>query len=206
MKRAEMAETTANAVPRYVTGFSAAAVSLFFVLGREVEPEVAIASGFFLLACLIDTLRSRIPNVLTLALFTAGVIFNVWNSGLGGLTTAASGCAVGLSSLFIPYLMGGMGGGDVKAFGALGAILGPWPVFQVFLYTALFGGVLSVLHYAFAHNLREKLSECGRALFAFAGSGEVACVRPAFSEKLRFPYAAAIAFGYFAHVTWGGPL
>ncbi|MGE5455240.1 MAG: prepilin peptidase, partial [Methylocystaceae bacterium] len=42
------------------------------------------------------------------------------------------------------YLLGGMGGGDVKLMMALGAILGPVSVFWVFVYACLVGGVMAI--------------------------------------------------------------
>ncbi|MBW2186737.1 MAG: prepilin peptidase [Deltaproteobacteria bacterium] len=46
-------------------------------------------------------------------------------AGFSGFTTSVAGLVTGLLLLIIPYLMGGMGAGDVKALAALGALLGP---------------------------------------------------------------------------------
>jgi prepilin peptidase CpaA len=89
----------------------------------------------------------------------------------------------------------------VSALGALGALLGPAAIFQVFLYTALFGGILSVLHVLM--RVRTVQAAWG-ALYAFLASRDRTCLKPFFRlEGLRIPYAAAIAFGYFAYLTWG---
>ena len=205
MRTTEMVRLGGKDAPRYVTGLAGLAISLLFLVAYRNELKIVIASAFFALICATDTLESRIPNPLNLALLAAGFAYNFWASGPWGLLHAGSGCLVGLCFLLVPYLMGGVGGGDVKAFAALGSLLGPGPIFRVFLYTALFGGALAVLHYAFAHNLREKAAQWAGALRAFSLTGEARCLRPATSETLRFPYAAAIAFGFFAYIHWGGP-
>ncbi len=74
---------------------------------------------------------------------------------------------------------------------------------HVFLYVGLFGGVFAILHYLFYHNILQKIRNAGRALVVFAATRKFESVRPEMSEKLRFPYAAAFAFGFFTYVQWG---
>ncbi|MDY6852025.1 MAG: A24 family peptidase [Thermodesulfobacteriota bacterium] len=101
-------------------------------------------------ACLLVTLvtlytdikRQRIPNPLTISAALAGLCFQCYEAGLAeGGCFALQGLALGVSLLFIPFLLGGMGGGDVKLLGALGAWLGPADVAAVFFYTAVAGSV-----------------------------------------------------------------
>ncbi|WP_305041475.1 prepilin peptidase [Geoalkalibacter sp.] len=180
-------------------GFAGVAISLLLAL--ENTAFLLVVPAYYLAAaCFIDTFFSKIPNILNLILFGAGAIYNLWVAGLAGFGTALVGCIVGFSLLLIPYLMGG---GDVKALAALGALLGPVTIVQVFLYIALFGGLFSILHYLFSRNFLEKAAGAGRALMAFAGTRDVEVLRPATTEKLRFPYASAIAFGFFSYVQWG---
>jgi prepilin peptidase CpaA len=55
----------------------------------------------------------------------------------------------GIAFLFVPFALGGMGGGDVKLMGALGAWLGAGTALWVALYTGLAGGVLAIAVAAF---------------------------------------------------------
>jgi prepilin peptidase CpaA len=112
--------------------------------------------------------------------------------------------ALGLGLLLLPWLMGGMGAGDVKALGALGAVLGPEQVFHVFLYMGLYGGVLAILHYLFARNIKAKAAEWLGSLKATVLTNDPAMIIPTKTEPLRFPYAAAIAFGYYTYLAYGG--
>lgn len=190
-------------IPRYLTGLSAMAVALV-VLQRADTLPILLASVFFFLICATDTFLSEIPNPINLALALAGAGYHVHTAGAGGLLTAFCGLLVGFALLFLPYLFGGMGAGDVKALAALGALLGPAPVFQVFLYAGLIGGGIAVLHYAFHHNPKTTCLRGVSLLKTFAYTHDVGLFKPqGKGEGLRFPYAAAIAFGFFAYIRWG---
>lgn len=191
-------------LPRYGIGGAAIGISLLLFFRQETTPLLVIAVLYLLVICTIDTLYSKIPNLCNLALLLAGLTYNLFTHGISGGGQALLGFVVGLSLLLFPYLMGGIGGGDVKAFAALGTLLGPNAVFQVFLYTGLLGGLLAVLHYLLQRNLLAKLAAAGRALAAFAGSRDRRCLQPQATEKLRFPYAAAIALGFCCYVSYGG--
>jgi len=191
-------------IPRYLTGITAIALCLFF-LGKESSPPVLLALIFFTLICATDTFFTKIPNLINLALVIGGFSYNFLTTGTAGLLTALLGMFLGFSLLIIPYAMGGMGAGDVKALAALGALLGPAVTFQVFLYTGLIGGVMAILQYAFNRNLVEKCRQGLNALWAFALTSEAGFLKPSAgkTEQLRFPYAAAITFGFIAQQHWG---
>jgi prepilin peptidase CpaA len=192
-------------LPRYTSGALAVILSLHFIYEKGEDIAILAASIFFLLICITDTLVSRIPNLAILAAASAGLGYHTWTAGASGLLFSFLGLLTGLALLIIPYLMGGMGAGDVKALAALGSLLGPGAVLQVFLYSALAGGILAIFHYALAHNLKEKCLNGAKTLRAFAYTHDVKLFRPpATTERLRFPYAAAIAFGFYAFVSWGG--
>jgi Flp pilus assembly protein protease CpaA len=96
--------------------------------------------------------------------------------------------------LMLPgHLLGRTGGGDVKLFAALGAMLGPGQIFLAFLYTAICGGVLALAYAAMRGRLQTTLAGTGRLL-----------VRPAQAKteieapSRSFPWAA-IAAGNARH-------
>jgi prepilin peptidase CpaA len=91
-----------------------------------------------------DLRTRRIPNYLTLAAALAGLGFRLGYFGWWGLASGLGGLALGFGLLILPYLMGGMGAGDVKALAALGAWLGPWPTLMLFLYMAVVGGLMAI--------------------------------------------------------------
>jgi len=168
------------------------------------DATLAPVSIYLILACAIDTLKSKIPNLLNAGLALAGLALFFYHDGWTGLLTSLLGMTLGLGLLLLPWLMGGMGAGDVKALGALGAVLGPEHVFHVFLYMGLYGGMLAILHYLFARNIKAKAVEWMDSFKATVLTKDPGMLVPAKTEPLRFPYAAAIAFGYYTYLTYGG--
>jgi prepilin peptidase CpaA len=188
---------------RYLTGLTAMALALGQLRPGATLP-LLFASAFLFLCCATDTFLGEIPNSLNLALILSAMFYHGVTSGAAGVGTALLGLLLGCALLLIPYLLGGMGGGDVKALAALGALLGPAAIFQMFLYTGLIGGGLALLHYATA---RTPSTVRPHLLRTFLGTGDWQVLRPrnaAWNE--RFPYAAALCFGFFAYHKWGGLL
>ena len=96
-----------------------------------------------------------------------------------------------------------MGAGDVKALGALGALLGPSQLIHVFIYIGLIGGVMAILHYISERNLISKSTEWFHTFKASALTRDPHLLIPETTEISKFPYAAAIAFGYYAYLVFG---
>lgn len=92
------------------------------------ELPLALACGVTLLAALHDAKTGRIPNLLTLPVLPMGLVLGALDSGLWGLGSAALGvllCVVVPYALFRASRGVAIGGGDVKLFAAIGALLGP---------------------------------------------------------------------------------
>lgn len=191
-------------LPRYATGLAASGLLVLFACAREFSHIHLLASTFLICICLTDTFTFKIHNLTNLVALISGFGFNYWLSGAYGLLTAFLGMLTGLSLLIIFYLLKGMRGGDIKALAALGALLGPSAIFQVFLYMGLIGGVLAALHYAFNRNLVSKTLAGFQTLRTFFYTHDLGLLKPAGTgERLRFPYASAIALGFLAHARWG---
>jgi prepilin peptidase CpaA len=93
--------------------------------------------------CATDLHNRRIPNLLTFGAAILGIAVSGWNGGVHAATLSAAGWMVGLAIFFLPFALGGLGGGDVKLLAALGAWVGPVDVIWVALYTGVAGGVLA---------------------------------------------------------------
>lgn len=91
-----------------------------------------------------DLKTRTIPNFITLSAALAGLIYNLTVSGWGGLADGVLGLLMGFGFLILPYILGGMGAGDVKALAALGAWLGPMDTLMLFCYMAIAGGVMAL--------------------------------------------------------------
>jgi prepilin peptidase CpaA len=66
-------------------------------------------------------------------------------SGVDGVLFSLAGLAVGIGILLVPYFMGGMGAGDAKLMGAVGAIIGAKGVIYALICTAIIGGVYALV-------------------------------------------------------------
>lgn len=108
---------------------------------------------FTAIALVCDLWTRKLPNVLTVPTFCAGVLFHAVSgavrSGLSGamhdlVRISLSGFAVGFGIMLVLWFVGGSGGGDVKLMGALGAWVGAWLTLQVLVVGAVFAGALTV--------------------------------------------------------------
>jgi prepilin peptidase CpaA len=78
-----------------------------------------------LIAGMGDLRNRRIPNKLTVPAFLVGVGVNTGLGGWHGLAQSLEGAGVGLGLLLPVVLLRGLGAGDWKLMGALGAFVGP---------------------------------------------------------------------------------
>jgi prepilin peptidase CpaA len=93
----------------------------------QMNQVVALLLGG--LACGFDWKSRRIPNLLTFGGAAVAFVYAFATRGPEGLFVSLQGWALGLA-LFLPmYLLGGMGAGDVKLLGCLGAWFGPQDAF-----------------------------------------------------------------------------
>ncbi len=108
----------------------------------NLQVWIAILVG---LAAMIDDLaRRQIANWIPLSALAAGFGWQIGQSGLTGLLYAAIGTVAGFAIFLIFYLLGGMGGGDVKLMAGFGALLGFHRLLEAALWTAGVGGVIAV--------------------------------------------------------------
>ena len=163
-----------------------------------------LSAAFLSIILWTDLKHRRIPNVVTFTAWVVGMILHLaFASWMGGVN-AITGSCIGFTLMLIPFLMSGMGAGDVKAMAALGALIGPSAIFQTFLYMALIGGAISLAYYIIVYDVREKARAGLAALGAFAASLDIRCLAPAPSiKKHKIPYAPAMALGYIAFLAWG---
>jgi len=84
------------------------------------------------IAIITDLSYRKIPNALTFPAMFCGVGVHIYSGGWGGLGFSTLGIVTGIGLLFVFYLFGMMGAGDVKLMGAVGSFLGPAGVFRPF--------------------------------------------------------------------------
>ncbi len=130
----------------------------------------------------VEDLRSRtISNWLCLAGFLAGLTAHVVLTGWSGLGSSLFGSLIGFGVFLVFFLLGGMGGGDIKLMAAFGAILGKDQIVHAAVWAAMVGGVI-----ALAYVVYKKVRQTARPSEDGAG-------KPVRKESI--PYAPAISLG-----------
>ena len=168
------------------------------------ESILAITVQVLVLLAIYSDLRwRRIPNCLTLPAIAFGFLLNFLGNSWNGLIFAFFGLVVGMGLLMLPYLLGGMGGGDVKLMGALGAMLGSYSVLNVFLYATLVGGGIAIVAVMVNKSLIETLKKVWlllKCIFLFraplAGAG-------LFKKSTEIPYGLAVGAGALIYLVAG---
>ena len=91
-----------------------------------------------------DLKQKRIPNFLTFPAMLLGLFIYTFNGGWSGFLQGFAGFGIGIAVFFIPFALGGMGAGDVKLMGAIGALKGLEFILYTTVFTALLGGIMAL--------------------------------------------------------------
>jgi prepilin peptidase CpaA len=117
-----------------------------------------------LVISIITDLRDRkILNIVTLPAILTACIYHFFTSGLEGFYFSGQGFLVGLGLLIIPFLMGGIGAGDVKLLAAVGAWKGTFFIFYTGIYAGILGGFIALF---ILLKRRQLISTLRRMLFS----------------------------------------
>jgi len=92
-----------------------------------------------------DIRRMKIPNLVTLPTILLALTIHALSGGFEGFLFSTGGLITGMAFFIVPYIMGGMGAGDVKLMGAAGAILGPKGVCVASIMVYATGGVYGLV-------------------------------------------------------------
>ncbi|MCH8251841.1 MAG: prepilin peptidase [Planctomycetes bacterium] len=144
----------------------------------------------------IDYKERRVPNKLNLAIALVGFAAQAVYNGAPGLASGALGLLVGFGLLIVPWLMHGMGAGDVKLMAAIGVWLGPALTLYSFTAGAVIGGVIAMI----------MILSSGRLRMAYVNLSTI--VTKCASRKTVFSeYGSAKSFGATSQLLpYGVPL
>jgi prepilin peptidase CpaA len=158
------------------------------------------------IAAITDIRTQKIPNILTFPTMVAGLAYHSVTRGWHGLTFSSEGLAVGIAIFLIPYIMGGMGAGDAKLMGGVGAMIGPKGVFIASLFTAVVGGVYALIVFLFnIQYLKNFIARSAVTVKVFAFTRNFIPISADESErKPKLCYGIAIAAGTLFYVFLDG--
>ena len=179
-------------------------------MGEVMTIPVLIASVGALIAAVTDVRTFKVYNLLTIPLMISGVVYHVVTNGADGFVQSLGGILFGVGILLLPFLMGGMGAGDVKLLAAVGAWLGMPLTLYVFIVSGLASGLCAILMVTFQHSFSEALINVQIMWFRLdsfvrhLGSDEwmERVVPPQDRRRRVIPYGAMVAFGIFAVLIW----
>ncbi|TDL73866.1 prepilin peptidase [Rhodococcus qingshengii] len=158
-----------------------------------------------LIICLFTDIKSRkILNTVTLPAIIFGLVINIFYTGFDGFMYSGRGFLVGLSLLLVPYMLGGMGAGDVKLMAAIGALMGTSFVFYSFIYTALIGGVLAIVLIFHKRGFMNTIKSFLFKVLFFRSSIGSMIISNDKKSSISFPYGVAIVLGTLCTLVWGG--
>ena len=86
----------------------------------------------------------KIYNKVLLPCILIAFITHFITGGWVGLEQSLFGAVLGGLALMLPYLLGGIGAGDVKLLIVFGALLGPILFIHAFIYGIVLGGLISL--------------------------------------------------------------
>jgi len=139
-----------------------------------------------LFASYYDYQWRRIPNFITFSTIVSGLTIHGIIGGWSGLYFSMSGLILGSGFLFFFYLLGGVGAGDVKLLGSVGALLGADKIIAVFIFTALAGGFMAFY---------QKISHQNPGKVKNIPDSHIEHVKVCDPVKESIPYGIAIAVG-----------
>ncbi len=154
-----------------------------------------------LAVCLYTDLRfKKIYNVVLVPVAIFAIVAAFY-SGSGAGIESVKGLLLGIGLMLIPFALGGMGAGDVKLMGVVGALKGPQFVFTAFLAAAIAGGIMALIAMLRAGRLKQGLLSVWYSFLSLIG------IIPKINllgtlddahEGWSIPYGAAITIGTLA--------
>ncbi|OZM58137.1 hypothetical protein CIB95_00730 [Lottiidibacillus patelloidae] len=146
--------------------------------------------------CVVTDIRERkIYNAVIFPALLLAFIIQGIDHGFVGLKTAGIGFSVGFGLLLIPYFLGGMGAGDVKLLGLIGALKGS----SFVMYTAIYMGMIGALMALGIILFRSGAFTAVLYGVHSARNGiKVPIKEGVFNSSYSYPYGVAIAAGALA--------
>lgn len=107
--------------------------------------ETAVALSIGIAASGEDLWHRNISNWIPASALAGALVVQTLNGGWHGVWQWFLGAVCGFSVFLIFYILGGMGGGDVKLMAGFGALLGTSRLLEATILTAGIGGLIAML-------------------------------------------------------------
>lgn len=158
-----------------------------------------VVCGASLAAALDDIRRRKIPNLLTMPLWAAGLAAAWATAGPAGLADAFVASVVLALPYVLLHVLARGGAGDAKMMAGVGAWLGVINGLAALAAVSLAGVVLAIAYAALKRQASASLRQARDIALALPGRLLAGWQLPAVADgkSLRMPYAVAICLGCF---------
>ena len=159
---------------------------------------LALAILFIPMAIIItymDVKYRRIPNKMVLVTLIGGIALNTIFEGTHGLLLSLGGFGLAFGVTLFFHTFGTMGAGDVKLFGAIGAVSGISLVLPTLLVVAITGGVLAIVKMIYSGRARSTMFGVFQFFYGLLPGQTVPRFDIPADRSHTLPYAVPICFG-----------
>jgi prepilin peptidase CpaA len=146
---------------------------------------LAVAAGW------IDFRTRRLPNWLTVSGFSVGLVTNAAFGGWAGAKAALLGTGIASLALLPVVFLRGLGAGDWKLMGSLGAIVGSKEILQLLFAAVLCAGVIAIVQMIRERRVFVTLMNLWQLVHGFFLFG----LKPHPEINLENPEASTLPFG-----------
>lgn len=150
------------------------------------------------IAVYTDLKYRKIYNYLTFPAAISGIGLSFFAGGYDGFRSSLIGFGLGLALLLPLFLLGGIGGGDVKFLAAVGALGGFPYVLWSAVYMAIIGGTMAAIGMIAQHRFKQTARDVKNflsSIFVFFFIPESDIYLPGGQLNVTLPYGVAIGLG-----------
>ncbi len=158
---------------------------------------ICIMTPLLAILCWKDCKYRLLPNTLTMGLAVLGIVWRFAFGGVPGLVDGLLGGLVCAAFLFVPFLLQGAGGGDLKMIFATGIFTGFRFCCAEMLFVSVTGLLLGLGMLVFGGVDGARLKHFLRSVFdwRYDRKSGAANLPEKQDEKTRVPFGVAIAVG-----------
>jgi prepilin peptidase CpaA len=156
------------------------------------------------IACITDVKSLRIPNWLTIGAAITGLGLQGLLGGLPGLGDAGFGLIVGFAVMLLLHAVGAVGAGDVKLFGAIGALSNAAFALSAVSYSIVFAACIGLLIIISRRQLAATIKQTALSVTLLVTLRDMSVIsRWKQGATLQFPFMLAVVPGCLAAYVQG---
>lgn len=149
-----------------------------------------------------DLMYRKIFNAVLIPALLFALVYSIYTGGWAGLGQSVLGLLVGILILILPFAKGGMGAGDVKLLGVIGAFKGVIFVLYSAIGMGLAGGLIALGIWFYRFGIVYTIVDILKGIWVMVRSGFTLFHFRLHNEKIMLPYGLAIALGAAGTLWW----